>query len=100
MLRIEHTGVRAQLPDVSGLSILPVELRRVGPVAAAERFGDRVFVLGNSDDVDVIGHEAVGSDAQAVTSRVVIKKFAIEEVICVVEKDTEATDAPLSNMMR
>ena len=31
---------------------------------------------------------------------VVIKKLAIEEVVCVVEKDVEASDASLSNMMR
>ena len=85
---------------MSALAILLVELRRVGSMAVAERLGNRVFVLGNSDNVDVVDHQAVGGDAESMTSRIVIEQFAIEGVVRIDEKDIEAADASLGNVMR
>ena len=56
---IESTRVWSRLPDVAGLVILLVELCGVNAVAIPEHFRNRILVLGNANDMDMIGHYAI-----------------------------------------
>jgi hypothetical protein len=97
MRLVEHARIRPQLPDMSALSVFLVEFRRVGSVAVSQRFGNRLFALGDSDDVNLIAHHTVGGDAEAVLSRVVIEQFAIPKMLRFIRRYIEAADATLSN---
>jgi hypothetical protein len=66
---------------MSALTVFPVEFPGIGSVAVTERFGDCIRVLRNSDDVHVVGHQAVCRDTQPMTSGVVIEQLLIKDVV-------------------
>jgi len=65
-----------------------------------EGLRNRVLAPGNSDDVDVIGHQAVSGNFQFEAASVELQQFAIAAMIGFVEKHIEATDSALGDMVR
>ena len=97
---LQHARERPRLPDVSGFSILLVELRRICAMTVPEYFGDRIFTLRYSHDVNMICHLAIGGDSQPKLESIVAEQFPVPKMVGFIEKHTAAAHATLSNMMR
>lgn len=97
---VEHTGVRTKLPYMPAPPVFAVELGRIRSVTATQRPRDGMLVLRDADDVDVVGHQTIGRNAQSVTSGIVIEQLSVEHVVGVIQEDIETADASLGNMMR
>jgi hypothetical protein len=78
---VHRTGVEAVLPEVAGAAFAGVEILRVAAVSAAQDDGERIRLRGHEDEVDVIGHEAVAEDGDAVVPGVVFEELEVEPVV-------------------
>lgn len=63
---IEHTGKRPRLPKVSALAVLLVKFRGINSMTTLKGLGDRIGPSRLSNNVDVIGHEAIGGNRESV----------------------------------
>lgn len=85
MPRYPHARV-----DIAG--IMTVHMTKSPPQA--------IFVRWHGNDVNMVGHQAVGSDRDIRPSRGVGQKIEIKLIIAVFEKHLLAAVAPLRDVMR
>jgi len=83
-------------------SAVQAEIEHSGILAvqALEQAGKGFLFLGNQNQMDVIGHEAVGLDGDAVVAGEFPQQIEVEQAIFLTEKDLLAVVAPLRDVMR
>ena len=81
-------------------SVPPVEALRVARVALAEGAGKRIGPLGDRHQMNVIRHQAVAKQRNAVALRAFAESFEIETPVVVEQEDVLAIVAPLRDVMR
>ena len=81
-------------------SVSPVEALRVARVALAEGAGKRIVPLGDRNQMNVIRHQAVAKQRDAVALRAFAESFEIETPVVVEQEDVLAIVAPLRDVMR
>jgi hypothetical protein len=95
----EGAGEEAVLPEVACAESAGIKVLSVAAVGATESGGQGVGSVGDDDEVDVVGHEAVGEDAEARMGRVQAEEFEVDLAVGVVEEDKLAIGAALSDVM-
>ena len=76
-----------------------VDVLGVDQIGAADSAGQGFFLVRNADDVDVIGHQAVAQDGEAVFQGVFLKQPQVLVLVLVQEKDILAIIATLGDVM-
>ncbi len=94
-----RAGVEAGLPEVACASFADVEGLSVAAVGASKKDGEGVLTAGDDDEVDVVGHEAVGEDAGAGILDVVADEAEVEGAVGGGKENSLAIRAPLRNMI-
>jgi hypothetical protein len=82
----------APKPGVQGARVLAVQ--------ALEGAGKRVVAMRDGDQVDVVGHQAVAQDRQAVVPRVIGQEIEVELVVFGPEKGLLTIVAALRDVVR
>jgi hypothetical protein len=72
---------------VPALLILLIESLRVLAVANLQSVSQRVFTLGDADEMDVVRHKTVGRDAQAIVAGIAEQKTKVEAIVLLFQKD-------------
>ena len=78
----------------------PIEPLRVTQVTLAEGAGKRIGLLGDRDQMNVIGHQAIAEQRDAMTMRAFVEGLEIETPVVVEQEDVLAVVAPLRDVMR
>src|SRR5712691_11449449 len=76
-----------------------VDDRSVAPMRLAERPPQRFYAIGDENEVDVLGHQAIGPDRDAVLAALARHEIAIELVVAVAKEHPLAPVAALRHMM-
>ena len=79
--RIERAGVESALPDVAGGSVARIEVGGIAPVRVLEREAQGVGARGDDDEVDVVGHEAIADQGEAVEPAVLAEEVEVDEAV-------------------
>jgi hypothetical protein len=96
---IHCARVKSAFPQVARLRIFPIEVLRVAHVTVGKRPRKRVGFFWNRDQVDVVRHEAVRQDLEAVLPLVLIQEMQVPFAIGIVQKNLHQSIAPLRDMM-
>jgi hypothetical protein len=78
----------------------PVEILCIEHVDGAEDAGHGVLRGRHAHDVDVVGHEAIGPDVEAVAARVPFQEFQVMLIIRRPGKNGLPIISPLGDVMR
>ena len=88
------------LPEMAASFVHSVYVLGVDEICSADGFGERGFCVRDADDVDVVGHEAIALDLEAVFLRLLAEKFAVDVAVVVDEEYILAVVAALSDVVR
>ncbi len=80
--------------------VTPVEVLSVARVALSKGESKRIGPLGNRDQMDVIRHQTIAEQRDAVAPRTFARSFEIEAPVVVEQEDILAVVAPLGDVMR
>lgn len=95
----EGAGVEAVLPEVAGAVAAGIDHLGVAAVGAAEEDGEGVLVFGDGDEVDVIGHEAEGEEADAGVWEVGGEEVEVDAAVGLGEEDVLVVGAALGDVV-
>lgn len=95
----QGAAVVAVLPEVAGAVALGVDHLGVAAVGAAEEDGEGVFVFGDGDEMDVVGHLAPGEEADLGVGEIFAEQAEVGGVIGVTEEDALAVGAALDDVI-
>ena len=95
----EGARVEAVLPEVSGAAAAGIDHLGVAAVGAAEEDGEGVFAVGDGDEVDVVGHEAVGEEADAGVGEVGGEEVEVDTAVGLGEEDVLVVGAALGDVV-
>jgi hypothetical protein len=99
-MRIVHgIGVKAILPEMAAASVQAVDVLRVNPMCSADRPGEGIGSSRDGDEMDVIVHQAVAEDGDAVAGALVGEELQVGAAVVIDEEDVLAIVAPLREMM-
>ena len=90
---VKRGGEEATLPEVTAAAVEPVDGLGVLPVRPADGVLEAIRVGGDDDEVDVVGHQAPGDDADPVQGRLLGEELEIEVAVVVGEEDVLAVVA-------
>lgn len=96
---IEGGGKKAILPEVAGSFVEAVDVSRVEVVGSADGAGQGVDSRGDGDQVDVVAHQAIAEDREAVEVALRFEQREVNLSILIDEKDVLPVIAPLGNMV-
>jgi hypothetical protein len=91
--------VEAVLPEVAAAVAAGVDHLGVAAVCAAEEDGEGVLVFGDGDEVDVIGHEAEGEEADACVGEVGGEVVEVDAAVGLGEEDVLVVGAALGDVV-
>ncbi len=100
VLVVHRDRAEARLEEMSGHPKPGVDDQRIPPVCFAERPSQSPFRVRNQDEMDVVGHEAIGPASNAVPAALAGQEIAIELVVVVAEEYLLAPIAALGHVMR
>ena len=87
------------MPEVAAALVEAVDVLRVAEVRAAYGVGQGIFGLRGRDDVNVIGHETIAGDVQAVFDGLVGEQLKIYMPIIIDKEYILTIISSLSDMM-
>ena len=96
----QRAGEEPVLPHVPHPLLLAILLERILGMGVSERQSDGRSVIGNNDQMNVIGHEAPGQEAQTMAGRVLLEEFQVAQAITVGKENVFPVIASLSNVVR
>jgi len=97
---IEGARVEAGLEEMAHAPAARVEIQRIAAVGTAQSDGHGGGLVRDDDQMDVIGHQAIGENAQPGLFTVGLETVQIRLAVGVGEEDALVVDAALSDMMR
>ena len=74
MAGIEYARIESTLPQVANKAIGAVEICGIAAMSISDRRGQSRFLLGYSDQMDVVGHEGIGPDVKAIAFGILTKQ--------------------------
>ena len=80
--------------------LLPVKILGIAHMEGVEGAGQSPLGLGDADDVDMIGHKAVGPDIHGEPLRVFAEPIEISTVVGIVLEDRPIVISTLNDMVR
>ena len=95
----EGAGEEAVLPEVSAGAVQAVEALGVDAVGTSEGLGERVGALGDGDEMNVIGQQAVAEQGDAVDGALAAQGVEVEAAVVVGEQDVLAVVATLGDVV-
>ena len=97
---IEHERSKPPLPEVATPALPEVDHPRVSPMCFTNCPPQNVGRLWNRDQVDMIGHQAVGPEVDLLGPAELSHQIHVALVILVAEARLLPTASPLRNVMR
>jgi len=82
---------------MAGGTLLGMEIARVSHVDAVEYPGQGLLSMGDTDNMDMVRHQAESPDIQAVAEGVLSQPIEIANVVLTIIKDGLAVVAPLDD---
>ena len=82
----DRAGIEPRLPDVAAGSTAGVPVARVCRIGASQDAGHGVRALGDGQQVDVIGHQAIRPDDQAELAAVLPEHVEVDGAVLIGEK--------------
>jgi hypothetical protein len=73
--------------------------RGIAPVRLAERPPQRLLAVGDEDEMDVVRHQAIGPDGDALLAALARQEIAIKFIVLIAEEHALAPVAALRDMM-
>jgi len=96
---VHWKGGEAFLPEVPGPPMPAVDLEGVSVVRLTQRPGQPLLVRRYDDEVHVVGHQAVGPDAQSVPMGLISQDPSVETIVVFREEDLHSPCTALRNVM-
>jgi hypothetical protein len=96
---IQHAREEPPLPEVAGHPLLAVKVLRISHVEGVKTAGERPLGFGDTDKVDVIGHQAEGPDLKEKTGDVFSKPRKVATEIGIFLEDGLLVVPPLGDLM-
>jgi len=96
---LERAGEKSILPQVAAPPVHLVDVLRVAEMRSADGLGQRGFVLRCADDMDVVGHQAVGVNGESEGLTLLAKDFEVGSPIVGHEEHVLAVVAALGNVV-
>ena len=97
---VERAGVISPLPHMPGRGVPGVEIGSVAAVCMLEGEEKRIGPCGNDDQVDVVGHEAIAGQREAMDGAVLAEKVQVDEAVGIGFEDDAAPIASLGDVVR
>ena len=94
---VQGAGVEAVLPKVPASTVHPVDVLRIPEIRATDGLRQRLLPCGHADKMNVIRHQAVAKQRDAVALRAFAESFEIETPVVVEQEDILAIVARLCN---
>lgn len=99
MVFIHGDGAEPPLPEMARPIVTPVDKVRLLPVRLGEHVAQAVLVAWHDNEMDVIGHQAIGPDCGLRSLRACLDKRKIPRLITVLKKHRLAAVAALRDVM-
>jgi len=96
---IHQDRSKSSLPQVTGPAVAGVDEARIAAMGIGEGPAQSVCIGRDDDQVNMIGHQAVGSDARPRLPRAIGKQLAVDAKIILFEKGRTAPVAALRHMI-
>jgi len=96
---IQRTGIEPSLPKVAAPAMKVVDILRIAKVCPADGFGQRILLVRDSDDMDMIAHQAVADQLQRILVRLPFQKLQIHPAIIIDKEHTLTVVPALRDMM-
>jgi hypothetical protein len=97
---IEHERRKPPLPQMASPPLAKVDHARVSPMDLADRPSQPVLRLRDSDEMDVVRHQAVRPDLNLMGAAPLPHQFQVALVILVAKKRLVPTVSPLGDVVR
>jgi hypothetical protein len=97
---IKGAGKWSALKQISTLFHSEVDPASIAAVGLTYRLSETFLFFGNSDQMDMIVHECVGDEMQAVKFALFPQQVQVSDPIVIGEKDPHRSNSALSNMVR
>ena len=99
VLLVHRHRAEPRLEQVAGYPEARVDRRRVAPMRLAERAPERLRAVGDENEVNVVGHQTIGPDRDALFAALGRQEIAIERIVVVAKEDALAPVAALRDVM-
>ena len=96
---IHRAGIEAFLPKVAAPAMEAVDILRIAKVRSADGPGQRILLVRDSDDMDMIAHQAIADQFQRVFVRLFFQQLQINPAIIIHEEHILAVVPALGDMM-
>jgi len=96
---VHHEGVETFLPEVAAPAFASVDVTRVAPVGLGNGGAQAIAVGGYEDQVNVVGHEAVGEYGCTGVGAGLSEQVEIEPAVIIPEERGLAAIAALGDVM-
>jgi len=96
MVLVQNDGTVARLEQMACRAQARVDDCAIAPMRLAERLS----AIGNEDQMNVIGHQAIGPDSDAMLTALLAREIAVEFIVGVGEEHGFAPISALRYMVR
>lgn len=97
---VHRHAAETALPEVPGQSLACVNPPRISPVNFRQRRPQGIDMIGNKDEVHVIGHEDIAPHRYAMRRTLCFEEVQIGCIVGILEECLLAPIAPLGDMVR
>ena len=97
---VHRNAPETVLPEVPGSLEPRMDVASIGAMHGRERATQCVRVMGNKDQMHVVGHQHPSPDLDACCARVLGQKIAIETIVVIAEKRARPPVAALGDVVR
>jgi len=96
---IQRTGIEPSLPKVAAPAMKVVDILCVAKVRSANCFGQRILLMRDCDDMDMIAHQAITGKLQRVLVGLLFQQLQIQPAIIIHKEHILAVIPALGDMM-
>ena len=100
MRLVQRARIESPLPEMSAALVKPVDVLRVAEVRSAYGLGQRILGLWYRYNMDVIAHEAIADDVQAVLPGLIAEQLQIYMPIIIDKEYILTIISPLRDMSK
>lgn len=95
---VEHAGVEATLPQATGAGEAAVEVLGILGIDGLNEFRNAIRLVGAGNEVEMIGHEAIGEDINFAALGVTLEEGEEVRIVAVGEEGLLAVVTALGNV--
>ena len=97
---VQRTRVEPALPEMPQAPVQPVDILRIHQMGSAQRFGERILGLRRRHQVNVVRHQALGRNREAVPRGAVLEIKQVDATVVRDPKHILPVVPALGHMMR